>query len=299
MKQVLYSIIYNPSVNFLIRNINRLFFKAIVKIPPSGKVKLRYDDLSFYMHTNQTNHITHVLFYEGCENFEYSPVFKKLIAKCGTFFDIGANTGYYTILGSRVNPSLKTTCFEPAKGSLHYLSQSMESNRISDRVKIEPVALAGMTGKIEFNDVTNHKYKNLQYNLAGESSTSQIQTGRPFDKYEVPCITLNDYMKTYSGGKIDLMKMDTEGTEDTILKHASSVLTNHKPIIICETLFNRIEASLDSIMREYGYEFYNQHPNGLVQVDTIKRDKNDGVNNCFFVHPDKRHLIEEFIVRSR
>src|SRR6478672_3284639 len=191
MKEILYSIIYSPAINFFIRNINKLFFKKFIKIPPSGKVKFNFDDVSFHIHTNQTNYITHVLYYDECKNFEYSSIFKKLITNCNTFFDIGTNTGYYTMLGCKTNPQLKVVCFEPAKGSLFYLSKSIISNHISDRVKIEPIALAGNSGTIEFNDVTNHKYKNIKYNLAGESSTSQIQTGRPFEKYTVNCMTLN------------------------------------------------------------------------------------------------------------
>ncbi len=298
MKDILYKVIYNPTINFFIRNINKLFFKKVIQIPPSGKVKFNFDELSFYIHTNQTNYITHVLYYGGCENYEYASIFKKLITKCEVFFDIGTNTGFYTILGCKANKKLKVTCFEPAIGSLYYLSQSIESNHISDRVKIEPIALSDSSGTIEFNDVTNHKYKNLKYNLAGESSTSQIQTGRPFNKYTVNCITLNDYIEQNQSNKIDLIKIDTEGTEDLILKNASKVLINDKPIIICETLYNRIESNLDELMKEYGYNFYNHYPNGLVKVETIKRKNDDDVRNCFFVHPDKEYLINEFVVTT-
>lgn len=295
MKNIFYAILYHPLINFFVRNINRPLFKSIVKIPPSGRVKFNFGELSFYIHTNQTNYITHVLYYDGCENYEYAAIFKKLVAKCETFFDIGTNTGFYTIVACKSNPKIKVTCFEPAIGSLYYLSKSIISNDISGQVKTEPIALSDHSGTIEFHDVTNNKYKNLKYNLAGESSTSAIQTGRPFKSYTVNCTTLNDYVAKNKAGKIDLMKIDTEGTEDSILKNAGTVLSNDKPIIICETLFNRIESQLDDLMRQHGYLFFNHYPEGLKEVSTIKREKDDGVRNCFFVHPDRKHLIEEFI----
>jgi hypothetical protein len=91
--------------------------------------------------------------------------------------------------------------------------------------------------------------------------------------------------------------MDTEGTENLILESSDFILTEMKPIIICETLFNTIEPELEKIMSSYGYEFYNHMPSGLQKADTIIRKENNGISNCFFVHPDKYHLIEEFVIK--
>ncbi len=96
--------------------------------------------------------------------------------------------------------------------------------------------------------------------------------------------------------RLDLIKIDTEGTEHLILGNASNVLKKHKPIVICETLFNTIEDELEKIMGGHDYEFYNHTPEGLQKVNTIKRKSDNGIRNCFFVHPDKFHLIEKFII---
>ncbi len=89
--------------------------------------------------------------------------------------------------------------------------------------------------------------------------------------------------------------MDTEGTEHLILEHSHSVLEKFKPIIICETLFDTIESDLEIIFRKYGYEFYNHTENGLEKVDSIIRKEDNGVRNCFFVHPSKFSQIKEFV----
>ena len=34
---------------------------------------------------------------------------------------------------------------------------------------------------------------------------------------------------------------------------------------------------------------------GLKKVNTIVREEDNGVSNCFFVHPNKFDLIEEFV----
>ncbi|MDX5426618.1 MAG: hypothetical protein LPK46_00670, partial [Bacteroidota bacterium] len=79
------------------------------------------------------------------------------------------------------------------------------------------------------------------------------------------------------------------------LEQGSTVLSDLKPIVICETLFNKIEHKLERIFSSYGYEFYNHTDKGLEKVKSITRLNDDGVRNCFFVHPSKFHLIEEFV----
>ena len=89
--------------------------------------------------------------------------------------------------------------------------------------------------------------------------------------------------------------MDTVGTEHLILSKAGNTLATMKPIVICETLYNEIEVELEIIMKSYGYEFYNHKPAGLIKTNSIIREVDDGVRNCFFVHPSKLHLVQEYI----
>ena len=94
--------------------------------------------------------------------------------------------------------------------------------------------------------------------------------------------------------RIDLLKIDTEGSEYLILEGAGKVLKKDRPIVICETLFNLIEEKLESIFIELDYEFYNHSENGLVKVNSIQRKEDNGVRNCFFVPKEKVSLIKEF-----
>jgi hypothetical protein len=93
---------------------------------------------------------------------------------------------------------------------------------------------------------------------------------------------------------VDLMKLDTEGAEAIILQGASKTIQRDKPIIICETLFNKIEGELERIMRSFDYSFYNHTGQGLQKVDSIIRNEDDGIRNCFFVPREKVSLIKEW-----
>lgn len=300
MLQLVYKIIYNSRINFVLRNINRFLcpvLSARIKIPPSGTLKIKNsegDILKF--RTNQTNYLTHLIFWEGgYHRFEYTDIFIRLIKKVHTFYDIGANIGYYSLIAAMENRNIKVVGFEPACGPLYYFRENVRINKFAN-IKVEPLALSDKDGQIDFYEITNKKYSYLEHNLAGESNAGSKTTGRNYVLNKIKSITLDNYVSIVGENRIDLIKMDTEGTENLILEKSVNVIREMKPIIICETIFNTIEPELDKIMRSSGYEFYNFMDNGLHKQKTIIREKDNGVGNCFFVHPEKYYLIEEFVV---
>jgi len=299
MKQLFYKLIYSPELNPIFRNLNKVLYPILpkkIKLAPSGILNLESSKVSAKIATNQTNYLTKEIFWVGFENFEYTSIFIDLCPKINSFYDIGANIGYFTILAGRINPSMDIVAFEPSKGPLHFLKENCKMNNLSN-VEVSSKALSHTTGKITFYEIQNQKYTYLTHNLAGESNTGSKTTGRNYVPTEVETEKLDDFfINRKVDKKIDLIKIDTEGTEKMILENAAEILTHHQPIIICETLFGMIEDELDDLLSQYGYEFYNHIEAGLQQVKTIKRTKDNGVNNCFFVHPSKKHLIEKYIV---
>jgi FkbM family methyltransferase len=298
MKQLFYKIIYSGSINPFITGFIKYclpFLPKKLKLPPSGKITFSTDKSKIVMYTNQTNYLTYCVYWDGYRNFEYTPIFEKLCQKVNCFYDIGANIGYYSLLAAGLNPEIKIKSFEPAIGPLHYLKKNVVANRF-DNIKVEPIALADKNGEIDFFEVKSSKYHYIKYNLAGEGNAGSKTDPTMFVKNPVKAITPDDYLKSHSEDRIDLVKMDTEGTEHYILSKAGILLGEHKPIIICETLFDTIESELEDLLKPHGYEFYNHMGDGLKKVQTIRRTEDNGVRNCFFVHPSKKHLIEEFVL---
>ena len=301
MIQTFYRIIYNRRINYVLRNINRLLLPLLpwkIKIPPSGVMKLKgTTGRVLKIKTNQTNYLTYLIFWQGgFHRFEYTDIFIRLIKKVNTFYDIGANIGYYSLLAAIENENIRIIGFEPATGPLFFFRENVRINAFTN-IKVESIALSHKDGEIEFYEIKNNKYKYLEHNLGGESNTGSKTTGRNFVRNKVRTSTLDNYVRFAGGGNVDLIKMDTEGTENLILESSDFVLKEMKPIIICETLFNTIEPELERIMSSYGYEFYNHIHAGLQKTGSIRRKEDDGISNCFFVHPDKYHLIEEFVIK--
>jgi len=294
--QLIYQIIYHPSVNRILLVINRLLsFVTKFQLPPSGTITIKLlSGTQFKLLTNQTSYVTKLLYWKGADAFEYTPIFERLSKKIDSFVDIGANTGYYSILAAAVNKKIRVHAFEPARGPSHYLRNNIDTNQFEGRIKAHSIALSDRESEVEFYEVQNSKYLYLQNNLGGVGSLKK-ESNLKRTSTIVKTLQLDKFVERENIQNIDLIKIDTEGTENLILTGAFRTIQQFKPIIICETLFNRIENELENIMRSHGYEFYDHLNQKLYRVNTLIRKKDNGVRDCFFVHPEKFHLIQGFV----
>ena len=296
--QLIYKLIYQKHLNFVFRNINKFLIHLLpnkIKIPPSGILFLKTRFGTIKIATNQTSYLTQLLFWNGYKKFEYSDIFEQLSTQISTFLDIGSNIGYYSLLAARANPNIQVYAFEPALGPKHFLAKNIYLNRFENNIYPINLALSHLNGNIDFYEVENEKYKYLKYNLAGEGNAGTKTTSRNFIKNAVKTSTLNQFVLNENISTIDLIKLDTEGTEIHILNSGLESILKFQPIIICETLFNTIENELDTFFNKLEYSFFNHTENGLEKVETIKRETDNGVRNCFFVPKTKLHLISDYI----
>lgn len=302
MKTTLYKIIYWHPINKLLRIILTIGHKLGItkfKIPPSGKISFSlHGGKKILMETNQTSYLTNIIYWDGIFAFEYSRIFYDLVKRMNIFIDVGANIGFYSLLALNANEKIKVYAFEPATGPFVFLKKNIELNKTKGRINLYKIALSDNIGKIDFYEHRNTKYNYLKYNLGGVSSEIINPRLDPSLRREVNSTTLNKFVENYSIKDIDLIKIDTEGTENRILENGSEILEKIRPIIICETLFCNIEVQLDSLMKRYDYLFYNYLDNKLVKVDSIIRNEDNGVRDCFFIPKEKESLLTKYLTQE-
>jgi len=294
VRQLIYKIVYHPLINPILLRVNKLLSPFTrFQLPPSGTISAKLKTGSFQFHTNQTNTTSQYIYWHGPYYIEYTTIFEDLIKRCKNFYDVGAHAGYYSLIAAAVNPDIKVTAFEPADGPYYYLKENIQLNQYESRIKAYQIALGNKEGEAEFLEVVHSKYSYLKHNLVAVGNLNNYQENRAMKKTKVKITTI-DHFALDSSTLPDIIKMDTEGTENLILDGADQVLKS-KPIVICETLFNIIEPQLEKIMNRYGFEFYNFKDGRLHKVDTIIRKEPNGVHDCFFVHPEKKHLITPYL----
>ena len=138
------------------------------------------------------------------------------------FFDIGANLGYYTLLASKaVGGGGEVHAFEPAPAQFRHLTLNARINRAIN-VKLNNLALAESSGVREMflSDGWNH----------GTHSFAKV--GGVSKSYTVQCTTVDEYIARTGVARIDVMKIDAEGSELLILKGARKTLLDLRPRVI-------------------------------------------------------------------
>lgn len=298
MKKILYLTIYNPRINYILRNLALPFVRLLNKKSPfsiSGKLNLKYNHVPFHLYTNQTCSVTQDIFRYGCQNYEFTPLFVHLVKQSEVFFDIGANIGYFTVLGEKMNPGLKTFSFEPSKGPWHFLMLNSKSNHLKNTVLINK-ALSNTKGGVQFFEVFNPKYPWLEHHLNGSGSLQNNYGAEKQKSYPVEATTIEAVVQAHDIRQIDLMKLDTECTEHLILESGLEIIQNLRPLIICEVypmIQNEMQAILQSLPN---YCIFHYKWKKLRNIQFLEDVADDEDRNFVFCPNEKLFKIEGFIM---
>ena len=174
---------------------------------------------------------------------EQSEAMLREIKEGQTFFDIGANVGYYSILASKiVGAKGAVVACEPVIGNLAYLQQHVLLNKAGN-VRILAFACSDENGTARFSLGPNSAMGQI---VAGENGSSDDTA------VLVPTITL-DKISEMLGLTPDVIKIDVEGAELGVLEGGRGVLTRKKPTIFLSTHSIELREACLSILREIGY----------------------------------------------
>lgn len=168
--------------------------------------------------------IPFLLWREACYEPALSALFRQVLCSGDTFFDIGANIGYFTLLGaSSVGPGGHVHSFEPNPGVFDELKRNVALNRFT-QVTHNNVAVSDCAGNVQL-----YFAPEMDSGLASMRQTSELLT----QMQTVRAITLDEYVAQHAVGKIRAMKLDVEGAELMVLQGAQNLLAStDKPDLI-------------------------------------------------------------------
>lgn len=239
--------------------------------------------------------MSHLIFWNGPENFEYTKLFTQLIMRVNTFYDIGANIGYYSLLGASLNPDLQVMSFEPARGPKHYLKVNIARNNLNDRIHLTESALSEKEGVIEFQEVKNAKYTYLDYNLSGENNLVNKKASKEFVSTEVVSSTLDSFV-SHGQPVPELMKIDTEGAEPLVLKGGYQTIAKSRPIVICEILKGAEGDEITAFFKDLGeYSIYALQGDKLKPITDLNKEIKPEYLDFLFCPKEKQETIKDFV----
>lgn len=181
-----------------------------------------------YLDTRDRSLAPHLLLKGYWEDW-IAKVFAEQIQDGMTVIDVGANVGYYTLLAaSRVGAKGKVYSFEANPAVYSNLFQSVEINGFLDRTVLLNKAVYSHSAKLKFNRLKYHHGGSTLMNVHAEFNGELMDE---FEVIEVEAVSLDDY---FSNGipKVDLVKIDAEGSEASIFKGMQDLIAGNPQLKI-------------------------------------------------------------------
>lgn len=166
-----------------------------------------------------------------------------------TAIDVGANFGYYSVLlAELVGETGKLIAVEPNPHAADFLQRSIELNGFSQRSQIKQVVLGQTDASSATLFIRDHEPKN---STVVQSSFNAA----PQDGYllQIPATTMDALCRSLD--RVDFIKIDAEGAEESIFAAMDETIKRHKPMIVVEFNAGRSLNSaqfIDRLMGVYG-----------------------------------------------
>lgn len=173
-------------------------------------------------------------------------------------FDVGANVGQKSIYMSKLWPNAEIHAFEPVSTTF----QTLRQNTV-ERPTIHPwnLALSDSVGAAEI--FLDEQYSELSsMNKPGGATKEMIQL-----------TTLDAFTENHQVPRVDLLKIDTEGHEESVLRGSETIFEKNPPsLCVIEAGFNDAKPFVpaQTLMKwfdDHGYRFAGCYDHGLNPKD--------------------------------
>ena len=185
--------------------IKRLYSWLIDRINSENPIDIKYHNIRFrlYPHDNaiESKMIVSSKFREAKE----LEVISKYLRNGGTFLDIGANIGYYSLMAANLGAT-RIIGIEPNSVVLNRFKENIRFNGFEKKIKTFRL---GIGEKIENRD--------LYLSEVDLGSSSVLENKDSLNKITIKVLPLDVFLKRESVGRVDVMKIDIEGFEDKAL----------------------------------------------------------------------------------
>lgn len=180
----------------------------------------------------------------------------RLCLPGSTVLDIGANIGAHTFhLAKKVGETGRVIAFEPTTYAFTKLYRNMLLNNFNN-VRLERMALSDTSGVME-----------LAFNSSWRSEGSEL----PPVQEAMLLMTLDEYMRRYAVGRVDLIKLDVDGYEVKILRGGKETIAKYRPHIVTELCAYALQQQGETVMNllhflsALGYRFFGEQTYELLE----------------------------------
>lgn len=245
-----------------------------------GKVELMIQDVQIKMYSEADDFIVNDIYYGKAYEISEFKIVKSLTKKSKFFVDIGANTGIFSVFARCANKDIQVISVEPHPGNFKRLLKNASLNDI--HLQSFEVASGNSDEIIRFTIPSNDSLSPIS--SANNAFTSNFST-IPSKIIHVNQRTLDSILESYPISNKDLIKIDVEYYEPTVLAGATRILSTAKPFILLEILdYKKLTnqfpdmkstiredhaSEIERILSSFGYFAYQLQTDGVKLVPSL------------------------------
>lgn len=213
----------------------------------------------------------------------------------GDILDIGSNLGQTILKIKSVDETRNVYAFEPNPTCVNYLYKLIRANNFQ-HIDVFPCAAGNTNGILKLN----------MYNEDVDESATIIENFRTQDiTRSVHIASLNlDSLLLEIEAKPGLIKIDVEGAELDVLLALKEVITEYRPVIICEILpvydekknperLHR-QNKIQSFLSELNYNIIQNTSDGYHLIPSFDVHSDMDLSNYIFIPDERKNLVESF-----
>ena len=165
--------------------------------------------------------------------------------------DLGSNIGYYAVIESNIiGESGKVFAIEPSPVNFPILKLNLENQKKNNFVAYN-IGIGDKNEEMEFIISAKSNWSRIRMNNEKINSEDKV--------IKIPVKTLNSFVNENDIKKIDILRMDVEGFEYSILLGANEVLEKFKPKLF-------IEIHKMYLGKEKTYQIFNELKNKKYEI---------------------------------
>ena len=178
--------------------------------------------------------VGHTVARTGSYEPDVSATLRQLLRPGGTFVDIGANIGWFSLLAaSVVGPGGRVIAVEPNPHNVALLERSAKENGFAN-IEVLAVAVADRTGAVALEtDGSNGRVIPIDGAPPVPVPASFVVAAEPLDALLGP----------RGLDRLDLVKIDVEGAEPLVLRGGGETLSRHRPRLVSEFFPRALDSS--------------------------------------------------------
>lgn len=176
------------------------------------------------MHTMSNNFVGLFTYVTGSYEPDLIAFIEERLTPGGTFVDVGANIGLYSIIASSVvGANGKVVAIEAHPYTYRFLAENFKTNALGNAVALN-VAAGDSVGELS-----------IQYE-AGNSGSTHVATGESHDRQSktarIEMRPLDAILAERDVRKVDYLKIDVEGFEPQVLRGAVEILAASPNLVV-------------------------------------------------------------------